>query len=215
MTKLSFTQEFLLCALTPKGTFPALRNTEVTSCLVAGGLLELLYSNTISIRKDKILVDTELPANQAYLEPLYASLQSKKPLKIEDVVAKYTFSTNTLFNKFLNSLSFPMVEQQVVQLETGGVFHNKTLYLPNKRVVENIVEKIRAEFLEGGPIDEETLVLGLLLYKSNLIKNYFSKFESDMLKSRIEEMKEAEANSLIKKIVEYVDTMVAVIASLG
>lgn len=38
MTKLSFTQEYLLCALTPKGTLPTLRNTEVASCLVAGGL---------------------------------------------------------------------------------------------------------------------------------------------------------------------------------
>lgn len=215
MTKLSFTQEYLLCALTSKGTLPTLRYTEVASCLVAGGLLELLYSDIISIEKNKLFVHKELPENQSYLKPLYASLQSKKPLKIEDVAAKYLFSTSTLLNEFLKSISVPMVEQQAVHSESGGVFHNKPLYIPNQQAVEKVVEKIRAEFLEVGKVDDETLILGLLLYKSGLLKNYFSKFESETLKSRIEEMKEAEANSVIKKIVDYVDTMIAVIASLG
>lgn len=159
-------------------------------------------------------VQKELPDNLSYLKPLYASLQCKKPVKIEDVAAKYLFSTSTLLNEYLKSLSISLVDQQVVQPEIGGVFHNKPLYIPNQQAVEKVVEKIRAEFLEGGPVDE-TLILGLLLHKSCLLKNFFSKFESETLKSRIEEMKESEDNSVIKKIVDYVDTMITVIASLG
>ena len=49
MKDLSFTQEYLLCAFSPKGAIPVMKSTNITTCLVASGLLELLYSHTISI----------------------------------------------------------------------------------------------------------------------------------------------------------------------
>lgn len=216
MKELSFTQEYLLCALSPKGTLPALRQTEMITCLVAGGLLELLYSGTISINEEKkIVVLKELDRSQAHLEPLYAILTNRKPLKVYDLAVKYVFSSHRLPDEFLRALCLPMVEQQVVSPEIGGLFHNRPVYMPNQEAVRKTVEKIRAEFLEGGPIDDETLVLGALLQKSSLIKNYFSKYESDTLNRRIEEIKKSEAGSLIKKMIDYVDTLIAVMASVG
>ncbi|WP_283606784.1 GOLPH3/VPS74 family protein [Faecalispora anaeroviscerum] len=216
MKQLSFTQEYLLCALSPKGTLPMLRQTEILTCLVTGGLLELLYSGTISIdAKNKVLVEKELERNQFHLEPLYDTLKGSKPMKVYDLAAKYVFSSHKLPDHYLQALCLPMAEQQGVFPKTGGLFHNRPVYVPNQEEVEKIVEKLRAVFLEDGTVDDDTLVLGALLQKSGLIKNYFSKFESDSLNRRIQEIKESEAGSLIKKMIDYVDTLIAVMASVG
>jgi hypothetical protein len=90
----------------------------------------------------------------------------------------------------------------------GGLsisFSNKTLFLPNSGETSKIVEKVRAEFLEKGEISNETVALSALLYKSGLIKNYFSKYEVNKLKERLEEIKKSEAGSLVKEMVDYIE----------
>lgn len=216
MKDLSFTQEYLLCALSPKGAFPALKSTEITVCLVAGGLLELLYLHVISIdEKKKIIVEKDLGADELHLEPLYNAIKDSKAMSIKDVASKYVFGSGKLLNEFIQALTLPMSKSDIVSAEAGGLFHNKTLYIPNNDEVLKIIEKIRAEFLEKGPVNDETVVLGALLQKSGLIKNYFSRYESDILKERINEIKKSEAGSFVTGMVDYIDALIAVIASIG
>ncbi len=47
MKTLSVTQEYTLCALKENGKSPLLKSTEVTVCLVMGGLLELLEQHVV------------------------------------------------------------------------------------------------------------------------------------------------------------------------
>ena len=108
-----------------------------------------------------------------------------------------------------------MANKHFVSTEIGGLFHNKTLFVPNNEEVLRIIEKIRAEFLENGTLSDETIVLGALLQKSGLIKNYFSKYESEKLKERLNEIKESQSGSLVNEMVKYIDTLIAAIAAVS
>jgi len=77
--------------------------------------------------------------------------------------------------------------------------------------VTKVVEKLRAEFLEEGTVSDETIVLGALLNKSGLIKKYFSKYETQKLNNRLKEIKQSEAGALIKKMIDYIDTWIAIL----
>ena len=165
--------------------------------------------------KKKVIVEKELDQNEPHLEPLYNTIKNAKPMNIKDIAAKYVFSTGKLLNEFVQALSMPMAKNHFVSAETGGLFHNKTLFVPNNEEVLRIIEKIRAEFLENGTLSDETIILGALLQKSDLIKNYFSKFESEKLKERLNEIKKNQSGSLVNEMVNYIDTLVAVIASAG
>lgn len=216
MKNLSYTQEFLLCILKPQGTIPALYATQISTCLVAGGILELLNLNVISIdQKKKIIVNNETELKKEYLRPLYQVICNSKKKNVQDIASQYVFATNKLLNEYIKSLSSPMVKDNLISIETGGVFKTKTLYLPNEEGVLRVIEKIRAEFLEDGAVSNETIILGALLYKSGAIKRYFSQYESDKLKDRLNEIKNSEEGYFIKEMVDYIDTLIAVVASLG
>ncbi len=212
MNDLSYTQEYLLCALNPKGKIPVTNSSHIIACIVAGGLLELLQSRAISIgAKKKVVTERSLNENEAHLKPLYDTIKGGKPMTVKDIAGRYVFATNKRINEFIETLSFALKENNFVIARTGGLFHNKTLLIPDNNAVTRIIEKVRAEFLEEGNIQDETVVLGSLLQKSSLIKNFFSKFESQKLKTRLEEIKKSEAGSLVKEMVEYIDAIIAVI----
>lgn len=216
MSDLSYTQEFLLCILKPQGTIPTFYSTQISTCLVAGGILELLNLNVISINdKKKIVVNNGTTLEKEYLRPLYQVICNSKKKDVKDIVSRYIFGTGKLLNEYIKSLSIPMVKENLISLETGGVFKTKTLYIPNEESVLRVVEKIRAEFLEGGPVSNETIILGALLYKSSAIKRYFSQYESDILKNRLNEVKKSKEGSFIKEMVDYIETLISVIGFIG
>lgn len=216
MQDLSYTQEFLLCILKPQGTIPALYSTQISTCLVAGGILKLLNLNVISINdKKKIVVNNDTKLEKEYLRPLYQVICNSKKKNVKDIASRYIFGTSKLLKEYIKSLSSPMVQENLVSLETGGMFKTKTLYLPNEEGVLRVVEKIRAEFLEEGSVSNETIILGALLYKSGAIKRYFSQYESDILKNRLNEIKSSEEGYFIKEMVDYIDALIAVVASIG
>lgn len=212
MKGMSYTQEYLLCALNSKGSIPIMNSNRITACIVAGGLLEMLQSRAISINaKKKIVIERSLSENEAHLGPLYNTIKSGKPMTVNDIAGKYVFGTGKKLYEFMEALSVTLKETHCVTPAIGGLFHNRTVLIPNNDEVLKVIEKIRAEFLEQGSVQDETIVLGALLQKSGLIKNYFSKFESQRLKERIEEIKKSAAGSLVKEMVDYIDAMLAAI----
>ena len=68
--------------------------------------------------------------------------------------------------------------------------NGKTLYIPNEADVDHIVQNIRAELLEDGEISEDIVVLTALLNKSKDLQRYFSAYEKQALKKRLDEIKE-------------------------
>lgn len=216
MHDLSYTQEFLLCVLTPKGTIPFGYSTQISTCLVAGGILELLNLNVIALdEKKNIVVNNQVELEKEHLKPLYQVICNSKKKSVNDIAMKYTFSSSKLLNEYMNALCKPMIENNLITSKVGGIFKHKTLYIPNKDGVLRVIEKLRAEFLEKGPISTESIVLGSLLQKCRVIKRYFSQYESDILKERLNEIKVTSEGVFVKELVDYIDTVIAVLASLG
>ncbi|MGN6713440.1 GPP34 family phosphoprotein [Anaerocolumna jejuensis] len=215
MKNLSFTQEFFLCALKPQGSTTLTHSTESSTCLLAGGLLELLMDGYISIDDKKVFVNKELSSDKMYLTPIYELIKKNKPMKTEAIAEKFAFDFKRP-DELFQSVGHSLIEDGHVAEESNqGLFKNKVRFLPNESEVTKVVEKLRAEFLEEGNVSDEVIVLGALLNKSGLIKKYFSKYEIQKLNDRLKEINQSEAGALIKKLVDYIDTWIVILSTSG
>ncbi|MDR2197184.1 MAG: GPP34 family phosphoprotein [Coriobacteriales bacterium] len=213
MKTLSFTQEYYLCAINDRGNLPVL-DTEIATCLLAGGIMELTQQGYLSYDEKKRFVvakpwDDALP----YLKPLYDQVASfKKPQKIDGVVAAYEASLQAPLPDLLSALGTSLAAAGYAEeLNEQGLLHNKTRYAPKPEAVTRSIEKIRAEFLEDGTISDETLCLAALLDGSHLIKRYFSKVEAGALKERLKELRESEAYASVR---EFLDSAAGALAAI-
>ncbi len=215
MKNLSITQEYLLCSLNEKGKLPVL-NSEIPVCVLAGGLIELLASNCIKAdEKNKISVVGKLSEDQFYLKSLFDSLNKSKPIKIEEIANEYVLSfTGKRMNTLLTDIGNSLAGKGCATNEKYGFFGNKSGFVPNSEEVDKVIQKIRAELLESGTVSEETAALVSLMDKSNQIKKYFSKYESEQLKARLTEIKKAPSSQFIKQMIDYVNEIVAVFTAI-
>jgi hypothetical protein len=174
-----------------------------------------LVDNYIQIDSNKkIQVVKELDEDKKYLEPLYHNIKDSKAKTVEGLAELYIFNSNKKYNELFRSLAVSLEDSYVEIRDDKGVLRTKTTVVPNQGEQLKIIEKLRAEFLEEGSISEETMALGVLLNKSGIIKRYFSKFEADKLKERLEELKKSDAGIFIKRIVDYIDILITIIAAM-
>ncbi len=216
MKDLSFTQEFFLCALKPKGSTTLTNSIESSTCLLAGTLLELLMGGYIGLDdKNRVLAKQALTPEKEYLSFIYEFIQNNKPMKIETVAEKFAFDFKKP-DELFRFVGQSLVKDDYLAEESGkGLFKNKVIFIPNENEVTKVIEKLRAEFLEQGDISDEVVVLGALLNKSGLIKKYFSKYEVQKLNERLKEVKQSEAGVLVKRLVDYIDTWIVIISASG
>ena len=208
MKSLSYTQEFFMCAINEKGKLPLFMEDEIYFGILAGALLELISDGFIQAdEKDKYSVVKALTADKVYLKALYATIDAK-PAKLSVIVERYFASklSKQLFATIGESLADAGYADESVR---QGFFGDRTLYIPKSDCVNTIVEKVRAELLESGTVTDETIILCAMLEKSGMIKDYFSKFESDRLKIRLKEIKTNDQYAVICEILKYYDQIVA------
>ena len=140
MNNLSHTQEYYLCAVSPKGGTPT---ETVTICLIISGIAELLRAGSLT-RDDKKrlsaenvkLWDNTLP----YLTPLYEKIIfAKKPQTINDFIEKYKYGLDDYMSAIIDSLS---AVGAIGEYEKKGFFTKKV-----KQIVQ--VPKQEATAAEG------------------------------------------------------------------
>jgi len=203
MKTLSYTQEFFLCTINDKGKIPALKG-EIPACLAVSGIMELLSNGYLNrAEKDKLAAGKPWDDSLPYLKPLYETIVSlKKPLDIKDILMIYIGGfVIEQFYELYKAIGVSLVESGYAdELTKKGLIKEKPRrYVPKEEAIKNVVEKVRAEFLEDGMITEETLCLAAFLDASGLISNYFSKFEAEAMKKRIKEARESGAYALVKE----------------
>lgn len=207
MKNLSTTQQYFLCILKKNGKISSLE-IEKTTCLAASAVVELLMDDILVLDGKKLSVQMPLPEEKTYLGQVYDIVMKKQPVKFENVVEFFSFNvTDKYINGLVNDLGESLEKLGCVQREKGGFMKGKTLYIPNEADVDHIVQNIRAELLEGGEISEDIIVLTALLNKSRDLQRYFSSYEKQALKKRLEEIKENPQNELIRKAADYIDTL--------
>ncbi|MDR2201746.1 MAG: GPP34 family phosphoprotein [Clostridiales bacterium] len=215
MSGLSFTQEFFLCAVNKKGDIPAFSATEIVSCLVAGGIAELETRGLI-VRNanDKLAAAKEWDGSLPYLKPLYDRIASfKKPKDASDAAEPFVFSlTNKKLDELLSAVRESLYAAECLDERTGqGLLKNKTKYPPKADAAERVIKKVRAEFLGDGAIPDQTVCLVALLDKSGIIKNYFSKVESEKFKGRLKEIRKSDTYTSVKRLLNSIDELSAAV----
>lgn len=207
MENLSVTQQYFLCIIKKSGKISSFE-MEKTTCLAASAVVELLMDDILSLDGKKLSIQAPLPESKNFLRQVYDVVQRKQPVKFENVVEYFSFNfTDKYINGLVEDIGESLADLGCVRKEKGGFMNGKTLYIPNEADVDHIVQNIRAELLEDGEISEDIVVLTALLNKSKDLQRYFSAYEKQALKKRLDEIKENPQNELIHKATEYIDTL--------
>jgi len=212
MKELSIAQEYLLCIVSEKGKVPSIAR-EVPACILASGLIELMMSGHIRMDgKSTISVTDELKPEQPYLTSLLSWLRKSGTVKLDKIAREYCIGLTTRkLNTLIMDIGNSLADRGCVTVKKGGLLAALPLFVPDSEEVDKVIQKIRAELLESGSISEETVALVSLLGKSHRIKRYFSAYEANQLKARLEEVKEAPANQMIRKMVDSIEAIIAAI----
>lgn len=210
MQDLSVTQQYYICTVNRKGKIPGF-GMEKRVCFVAAGLLELQLEDVIELDGKKASVCAPLPAKLNYLSPLYQFIEEHSPVKVEKILEEYHYKR---LNKLMEAVGQSLEEAGCAQAAKAGFFSGQTGYIPHKEVISRVINLMRTELLEDGEITEDVVALAILLEKSKSLKLYFSAFEQKELKGKLKEIMQSPAGKQVKAMLEYVETMIAVMIVL-
>lgn len=214
MKDLTITQEYLICAVNPKGTISGF-STEKLVCLIASGLLELQLENCIKIDKKTVVVTNQLPDTKMHLKPLYDFVNQSKPVKIEKILEAYIYSlSDKNLHELIDSVGASLEASGLAESVRAGIFGKKNAYIPNANAIHYVVDMIRAEFLEDDEVTEDIALLVALLAKSKLLKTYFSEYEQKEIKQKLKELSNSDTEKMIGEMVDYVENMIAIMTIL-
>jgi len=218
MKSISYTQEFYLCAINDKGELSFFsKGTEIECAFFASAMMELLEHGYVKSDENEYIISINpLDDSHSYLKPLYDFIVAqKKPMTLKDLAPEWmvSFKINKPSGELLAAIGSSLATLGYAdELSDKGLLKSKTRFVPKPEAVKPVIEKIRAELLEDGNITNETICLTALLDSSRIVGNYFSKVEADDLKKRLEEIKNSEAFSTVKDVLERITaTIIAAI----
>ncbi|MCL1803067.1 MAG: GPP34 family phosphoprotein [Eubacteriaceae bacterium] len=214
MQELSLAQEFYLCSFNEKGNIPALKSVEVSVCLLAGAIIELVQEGYLSISENsQISISKQWDGQLPYLKPLYDKIASfSKPKDITGIMEAFELGLSQKpFTELMSAIGSNLAASgHALELSKQSMRKEKITYAPRPEAVTRVIEKVRAEFLEDGIMEEETMHLASLLDKSTLIGDYFSKVETAALKKRLKEVRASEEYAFVNAFLEITESAVAV-----
>ena len=234
MSDLSYTQELYLCAVNEKGKLMTMRRDEASAGLVAGVTMELLELGLVALDdKDKLVVskswgaaddqpEEDYPFEEpsgplakeppSYLRGPYETIAAfKKPSGIDKVAEHYLFGmSGKPFQGLLREVGASLWAVECAD-EVPGKDGAKKRYAPRREATMRVIEKLRAEFLEAGAMSDETVCLALLLDRSGLIRDYFSKIERATWKARVKEVRQSELAGPAKAMFEHIDAAITAV----
>ena len=214
MEKLNLSQFYYLLAVNPKGKVSSF-NIEKRMCFVAGALIELKLLNCVSIENKKVSIIGELPEKNNYLKPLYEYIKEKETLKIDKLATDYLCSfTDKKTNELIELIGKSLKELGITHEEQIGVLSKSNVYVAENETIKQAINEIKSELLENEDITEENAVIYMLLEKSKLLKEYFSKFELKELKEKMKTIIKNENYKTIKVIKEVTDYIEDVVVTL-
>jgi hypothetical protein len=216
MKALTYTQEFFLCAVSGKGTIPAVTGGEAATCLVVSGIAELMSKGLVALSdKEKIMVGKEWNNELPHLKPLYDKIAAvKRSLSIADfVVGVYNPKQ---IHELICAVGTTLVEAgQVDEIVTQARTKKNYKYVPKTTIVKDILERVRAGFLGEGKIDEKTACLTALLDNAGFIREQFNKAEAETVKKALREMQKTGKPAKVREIMDICAACAVVILGGG
>ncbi|MFD1412836.1 GPP34 family phosphoprotein [Oceanobacillus jeddahense] len=160
-------------------------------------------------RRKKVIVKSDLPTDLDYLQPLFHYIKQASPVKISKVVGAYNFSiTDKHLKQLVNSVGDSLAKANTVVIKNDK---SGSKYVPNKSSINKIIDKIRAEIFEDELITQDVTILVILLNKSGLLKDYFSKHEQIEIKEKLNELNKTESANLVQGMINKVEGISALL----
>lgn len=211
---LSIIEEFVTLMLTGKEMFKykklKLGNTKIYS--IASIFIELFLDNKIAFNeKEQIIVTDARLTGIQYIDEVLKTIHESKKLKKLDEWMEHFYIHSKFCSKVYNSIVKEIIDNEILEKENGEelVDLSKGTFKDSEDIGEHIIQKLRAELLEEGAIDENTMYLVLLLDSNKMLRAYFSEYEYKIIKERIEEVAKSNKTrifTLIKKEITKIET---------
>lgn len=203
LKELTIPQEFVLLALDREtNKLKSIFRQHIALYTVMACLVELSLKGKVKFEEDDtVTIVDSAPTGDKPLDRLLEVMTSEKPKKIKKWVSyfyQHMFKQREVYQLVVESL----VEKGVLEVEKSEIL----FVVPKKKYVDvantrnYIVEKIRAELLEDGKVEEHTIVLALFLNAKKMLNDYFSEFERKALKQKIEQLRKEKIFATIKSI---------------
>ena len=209
MNRKSIAQEYVILATNEKGTMPAMRRNESNAGIVVAGVMDLLLNDVITIEKKKITVMKDLPDGFRQIASLYTYLK-EKPRSTNQLMSAYMASTGSRLKQLTTELGDSLLEDGAATRTEGGLFGNKTIYIPEKSYKDELIGAIKSAVTKDDELSPHDMALIYILKETNNLNQYFSKYESDVLKAKLREMKKDPQNKQLANMINYVSDMTAV-----
>lgn len=210
MKNLSVAEQYALCVLNEKESKSILCSNEYAVCIIASSLWQLISYKAIKQDENKrLIVNGKFNNTKTYLKYIYDDIALKNSRKVNELVEDYIFNTSVSnLKNIINSLVEGLIERGYVRLEKhDGLFKEKTMYIGNEKVINDIVKKIREDVLEEQNINVDTMILVSMLFWTHSYKEYFSKHEIKQLKEKLERIKDAKEYLFIKELLDDIQSI--------
>lgn len=213
---LTIPQEFVLLALDREtNKLKSIFRQHIALYTVMACLVELSLKGKVQFEDDNtVTILDSTPTGDKAIDRLLEIMTSKKPKKVKNWASyfyQHWYKQREIYKLVVESL----IEKDILKVENTEIL----FVLPKKKYVDvastrnYIVEKIRAELLEEGNVEEHTVVLVLFLNAKKMLNDYFSDFERKELKRKIAQLKKEKVFETIKSIDKAIRNMDAAITT--
>ena len=209
MKDLTLTQEFSLCQMNKKGKLVGKPSVMPNFALGIATLYELYLNDNISLAK-VIEIKKEPNKELKHLVLLYDFIKKQKKLELKSVVQKICFDDKLIKLIFDNCKEQLLTDDCLEEVAVKGFLNTSKIATISKAgSTDFVIQKIRTEVLEDGEISENTIPLIALLAKTKKLEDYFSKYELDVLKTRIKVLKTDEQYKFMFNTIKEMESLQA------
>lgn len=209
-------EKYTLCALKRAGGERALiANTAYTACITAAGFWELLQAGNLQKSQSGHLTAVEeMPPQDCYYT-LWHLVQSKPSITLNKWMEDLFLSRSSQLAKIVKDVTSSLHKKDALVLESRkGLFRTKQILTPETSCLDRVILEIRAAFLNNGNLTPETTFLTALLDKSNILKNYFSQYENDMVTERVKDIRKDPTATAVGKVLEDIDIILTTVMTI-
>lgn len=210
MNRKSIAQEYFVLATNEKGNMPAMYKEESNAGIVAAGLMDLLLNGIVTVEKKKITVIKDIPHEFGHIASLYTYL-NEKPRSTDKLMSDYIASTGSRIRQLATEIGESLLADSAAVKGEGGLFGNKTTYIPEKSYKDEVIGIIRSAVTKDEEMTSHDMELIYILKETKNLNQYFSKYKSDELKAKLKEMKKNPQNKQLADMINYVSDITAVL----
>lgn len=218
MNNISITEKYALCMLKEK---KKLYDDNLMLYLFISMIVEMMLDENLEIENNKVKLNNKIPTaeyNKKFYEIIKKLLEDlkKDEISIQRILNHISYSLKKR-TEVMDSLKEEMRHHELLSIERKKwLLGEKEQILINDEKFNNLFQELREEFLEKGNLKDDYILLGALLNSTSFLKNFFTKYECEILNQRIKEIKDspiADKVKIAEQVISDAVMMVAIIAT--